>query len=87
MRAFCGGLLEKSTEWRAVMPQAAAIGNRATIPLGVAKADLNITSTIFCGQQGSVLLGTLGKQPVAVKKARISTGQARKMTFYRMPAQ
>lgn len=47
------------------------------MPLGIAKAEFNITSTIFTGQQGSVLHGTYKGQPVAVKRARISTGQAR----------
>ena len=55
--------------------QAASIGNRASIPLGVAKADLILKGTLHSGQQGSVLQGTFEGHGVAVKKARISTAQ------------
>ncbi len=56
--------------------QAASIGNEASIPLGVAKADLHLAKTLHRGQQGSVLQGTFQTEGVAVKKARISTAQA-----------
>ena len=59
----------------ALLVQAASIGNRASIPLGVAKADLHLNGTLHSGQQGSVLQGTFKSGGVAVKKARISTAQ------------
>ncbi|CAL8468340.1 g7880 [Coccomyxa elongata] len=55
--------------------KAAKLGNSASIPLGVAKADLHISDTLYNGQQGSVLRGMFQNEDVAVKKARISTAQ------------
>ena len=59
-------------------PQAATLGNQARLPLGVPKAALNLGAVIFEGQQGSVSRGDFNGTPVAVKRARISTGQAQK---------
>ena len=59
-------------------PQAASLGNQARIPLGVPKAALHLKAVLFEGQQGSVSQRELNGTPVAVKRARISTGQARK---------
>ena len=56
--------------------QAATLGNQARVPLGVLKAALHLKDVIFEGQQGSVSRGELNGTPVAVKRARISTGQA-----------
>ena len=56
--------------------QAADLGNRAKVPLGVPKADLQLQALIYEGQQGSVSRGAFHGKAVAVKRARISTGQA-----------
>ncbi len=58
------------------LSQAAHLGNQATIPLGVSKADLQLGTLIYQGQQGSVSKGTYQGNPVAVKRARIGTSQA-----------
>ncbi|CAK0781962.1 hypothetical protein CVIRNUC_005517 [Coccomyxa viridis] len=55
--------------------EAASLGNQARIPLGVPKAALHLKAVLFEGQQGSVSQRELNGTPVAVKRARISTGQ------------
>ena len=58
------------------LAQAAHLGNQAEIPLGVPKADLQLDTLVYQGQQGSVSKGTYQGNPVAVKRARIGTSQA-----------
>lgn len=58
------------------MLQAGALGNKAKVPLGVPRAELELSTLLFEGQQGSVSRGTFRGSPVAVKRVRISTGQA-----------
>ena len=59
--------------------QAAAVGNRASVPLGVPKADLALGAVLSAGQQATIHSARLHGQPVAVKKARIGTHQARRL--------
>ena len=59
--------------------QAAAIGNRAAVPLGVPRGDVALGAVLSAGQQAPIHSAMLRGQPVAVKKARIGTHQARKL--------
>ncbi|KAL3150178.1 hypothetical protein ABBQ32_000038 [Trebouxia sp. C0010 RCD-2024] len=51
--------------------QAANIGNRAEVPLGVAQADIGMTSELSQGTQSTVFEGKYQNQHVAIKKAKI----------------
>ena len=52
--------------------QAADVGNKAAIPLGVATHDIEIVAELSRGTQSTVHEGRYRDQPVAVKKAKIS---------------
>ena len=53
--------------------QAAEVGNHLHTPLAVSLAELGMQTKLTSGQQSTVSRGTWKGQPVAVKKARITT--------------
>lgn len=54
-----------------LLAQAANIGNRAEVPLGVSQADIGMTSELSQGTQSTVFEGKYQDQHVAIKKAKI----------------
>lgn len=54
-----------------LLAQAANVGNRAEIPLGLAQSDLEMTTELSRGTQSTVFEGKYQDQHVAVKKAKI----------------
>ncbi|KAK9828917.1 hypothetical protein WJX72_002777 [[Myrmecia] bisecta] len=58
---------------KGLFAEAAAVGNRATVPLGIASSSLACSAELSRGTQSTVHSATYHQQPVAVKKARIGT--------------